>query len=266
MILQWVPYTHLLDLTKNILLFLLFQLSMHSWAVHQALLLLMMINDILPCWLWSQVSQTAQLGLPHHGSLPPTVSLCSPLPVPFWTDKLESGDFLKWVKTKETHSSSDSDPSGHVFVVWAAASPYVWSPSVKPAPKLQSSRPRVLTPGNPEGLKIRPKPSQKQRFLVIEKWNFSYLRGWGDAAEQRRPRTLNHPSEETGPPPWSCLEAMMQACCGVWCCTGPCRGTSRSPANPHTLTRQGKGDVVSLTFLCLRALGCLVNSRDPFLE
>lgn len=30
MILQWVPYTHLLDLTKNILLFLLFQLSMHS--------------------------------------------------------------------------------------------------------------------------------------------------------------------------------------------------------------------------------------------
>lgn len=60
---------------------------------------------------------TAQAGLSHHGSLPLPMSPCSPFPVPLWTDELESEDFLKWMKTKETHSSSGSDASGRVFVV-----------------------------------------------------------------------------------------------------------------------------------------------------
>lgn len=35
-----------------------------------------------------------------------------PPPRLMWADELASADFLKWVKTKETHSSSGSDVSG----------------------------------------------------------------------------------------------------------------------------------------------------------
>lgn len=83
MILQWVPYTHL-EFTKTILLFLLFQLSIHSLAGHQAVLLLLsmtMINDILTCQLWSQLSQQPRLASPTTALCHSHVTLF-PLPRP----------------------------------------------------------------------------------------------------------------------------------------------------------------------------------------
>lgn len=178
------------------------------------------------------------------------MSPCFPFPVPLWADELESGDFLKWMKTKETHSSSGSDTSGRVFVVWAAAWPYMYPPLVKPAPKLQRSRPQVLTPGGPEGLKTCPKPPQKQRFLVIKKWDFSsYLWWWGEAAKQQRPRTLNHPWEETGPLLGATWKRRWRPAVGSGSCTGPCRGTLRRPEIRHVLMACGAEDGVFLPFV-----------------
>lgn len=188
------------------------------------------------------------------------MSPCSPFPVPLWADELESEDFLKWMKTKETHSSSGSDASGRVFVVWAAASPYMYPPLVKPAPKLQRSHPQVLTPGGP-------KPSQKQRFLVIKKWDFSsYLWGWGEAAKQQRPRTLNHPWEETGPLLGAAWKRRRRPAVGSGSCTGPAEAPSGDQRTAGYSWGAGQRMGSSYPLLCLGALGCLVKNLDPFSE
>ena len=110
-------------------------------------------------------------------------------------------------------------------------------PPVKPAPQLQSPRPRVLTPGSPDSLETSPKSSQKQgRFLVI-KGNFSsYL--WG--GERLRPRTQDYTSEETSIPPRGCLEAMVQPAVAAGSCPGPSRCTWRGPGSMCSLEWRGK--------------------------
>lgn len=223
-------------------------------------------------WLFWHASYEANFLNSPGWPLPPQLfatptSPCSPFPIPLWADELESGDFLKWMKTQETHSSLGSDALGHVFVVWAAVSPYMCPPLVKPAAKLQRSCPQVLTPGGPEGLKTCPKPSQKQRFLVIKKWDFSsYLWGWGEAAKQQTPRTLNHPWEETGPFLGAAWKWQWRPAMGSGSCTGPCRGTPRRPVSRHVLTGRRQRTGFSYPLLCLGALGCLMKNLDPFSE
>lgn len=86
------------------------------------------INDILTCQLWSQLSQQPSLASATTALCHSHVTLF-PLPRPLWADELESGDFLKWMKTKETHSSSGSDASGRAHVCCLSCSVTLHVPS-----------------------------------------------------------------------------------------------------------------------------------------
>lgn len=112
MILWWVPYTHHPEATRTF-----YDSCFFSYlSIPQALLLLLTRNDILTCWLWRQFLTHLSLAFPTRAfcHTPDNLVLWHLLPCPIWAEELESGDFLKWVKTKETHSSSGSDLSGWV--------------------------------------------------------------------------------------------------------------------------------------------------------
>lgn len=82
MILQWVPYTHHPESTKNILLFLLLQLTLRPSSI--IIILLSMRNGILTCWIWRQFLTQPSLAFPTrafcHAPDPLFSGTCFPVP------------------------------------------------------------------------------------------------------------------------------------------------------------------------------------------
>lgn len=167
-----------------------------------------------------------------------------PLPVALWADKLESGNVLKWVKTKEAQP----------LRVQTCLARLHGASSRGPAPDPQA--PALCSHLGAYTQDPTPVISETEKFPIIVKWSISsHLCGGGERLKKPREKRIILRGAS-----WK--EEHKPALAGGLV---PARRAPREDRGTCAHSRSREGEQV-LSCLCLGALGWVVKNLNPFLE